>query len=153
VLAGGGRCCIHRRSAANREHGIFDTRDWAATPGQAGCAWIAWVSLQQRVHTAGEAQHDTPAAWSSVRAAHAEPTDFDLGTHGRFLLGGGKGKYVAPSKSAWKVKGSPKRKTAEVFKQVRHPVSHVPRGPLWYICEVQRHLKLGFTCLHPAEAL
>jgi hypothetical protein len=52
----------------------------------------------------------------------AEPTDLDLGTHGRFLLGGGKGKYVAPSKSAWKVKGSPKRKTAEVFKQVGHPL-------------------------------
>ena len=51
---------------------------------------------------------------------YAEPTDIDLGTHGRFLLGGGKGKYVAPSKSAWKVKGSLKRKTAEVFKQVRH---------------------------------
>jgi alkaline phosphatase D len=44
--------------------------------------------------------------------AKPEPTDFDLGTSGRLLLG-----KANPAKSAWKFKGSSKRQTAEVFKQ------------------------------------
>lgn len=93
-----------------------------AKPGAPGSHWCpcnnAYMTLR------GSAQ-DGLSCTKASELQIAEPTDLDLGTHGRFLLGGGKGKYVAPSKSAWKVKGSPKRKTAEVFKQVRHPMLHV----------------------------